>query len=196
MKRLIFALLLIALSSGFIVATHGQVVPSATERVFTVRAGGLFSAFQPDYVGGGATLHSQWLYSAGAYSDIRASRWVQPEIEVRWGRFNEYNPCPTCSGSQGIDENTYSAGLRVPIKDFRRFTPYGKFLVGFGNGSFLDGDALVFTYGGGVDYGLTRRFTIRACDFEYQQWSVTNLTLRPYGFSAGLSYRVFSRGRY
>jgi hypothetical protein len=48
----------------------------------------------------------------------------------------------------------------------------------------------VITYGGGVDYRLNRKFTIRCADFEYQQWQV-NPTIWPYGLSAGLSYRVF-----
>ena len=45
-------------------------------------------------------------------------------------------------------------------------------------------------YGGGVDYRLTRRFTIRCFDFEYQQWHVTP-TLCPLGGSVGVSYKIF-----
>ena len=192
MKRTIFTFLVIAFSSATIVSAHGQVVASATERVFTVRAGGLFSAFQPDYNGtpfaGGSP---QWLYGIGAYVDARLNRWVQPEVEMRWGLFNKYNPDPIDPASQPISQNTYSIGERVPITTTHKFTPYGKVLVGFGNGSFLSGNALVMTYGGGVDYKLNRKFTIRACDFEYQQWSVTPSAIHPYGFSGGVSYRIF-----
>jgi hypothetical protein len=57
----------------------------------------------------------------------------------------------------------------------------------------------VITYGGGVDYRLNRKFTIRCADFEFQQWPVTSsgplgsssFTIRPYGLSAGMSYRIF-----
>ena len=63
-------------------------------------------------------------------------------------------------------------------------------LVGIGSGSFLTGRTLAVAYGGGVDYRLTRRFTLRAFDFEYQQWRVTP-TLYPYGGSVGLSYKIF-----
>ena len=87
-------------------------------------------------------------------------------------------------------ENTYLIGPRIAPYTFRKFTPYGKVLVGFGNGSFLTGRRFAVTYGGGVDYRLTRRFTLRAFDFEYQQWQVTP-TLHPYGGSVGLSYKIF-----
>jgi hypothetical protein len=184
MKRSIFALWFIAFSSAAIVSAHGQVVPSATERVFTVRAGVLASAFQPDYTNEGvAATGPQRLYGVGGYVDVRLSRWLQPEGEVRFLRFNEY---------LGIDENTYSAGLRLPLGDLRRFTPYGKILAGLGNGSFLTGSSLVLTYGGGLDYRLNRKFTIRCADFEYQQWPInSDITIRPYGVSAGVSYKVF-----
>lgn len=183
MKCSTLTLFLIAFSSATIEFAHGQVGPSATERVFDVRAGAIFSAFQPDYTGEGAALTSpNRLYGVGAFGDVRFSRWMQLEAEMRWLRFNEY---------LGIDENTYSIGPRIPIATFYRFTPYGKFLVGFGNGSFLTGSAFVLTYGGGLDYRLNGKFTLRAADFEYQSWPVSGLTLHPYGLSAGLSYKVF-----
>ena len=128
---------------------------------------------------GVAQTGPQRLYGVGAYVDAHFSRWVQPEFEMRWGRFNEY----ACNGQYpGIDENTYSIGDRIPIKNFHKFTPYGKVLVGLGNGSWLTGTAFVITYGGGVDYRLNRKFTIRCADFEYQQWPVTspNSTRRHY----------------
>jgi len=188
MKRSILALLCIAFFSAALVSAHGQVVPSATSRVFDVRAGGFASAFQPDYAGEGfAQTSPNRLYGVGGYVDARFSRWVQPELEVRFLRFNEYTCNHQCAG---IDENTYSIGERVPIMTFHKFTPYGKVLVGLGTGSFLNGNSFVLTFGGGVDYRLNRRFTLRAFDFEYQQWRVTP-TLWPYGGSVGLSYKIF-----
>lgn len=194
MKRWILAPFCIAFSLAAIVSAHSQVVPAATSRVLDVRAGALASAFQPDYAGGELPYTSpQRLYGIGAYVDARFTRWIQPEVEVRFLRFNEF----TCYGQcAGIDENTYSIGERVPIRTFRKFTPYGKFLVGFGNGSWLTGNALVLTYGGGVDYRLSRKFAIRCADFEFQQWPVSSpaggsFTIKPYGLSAGLSYRIF-----
>ncbi len=200
MKRSIFALLCFAFSSAAFVSARGQVVPSATERVFTIRVGGLASAFQPDYAADpqvGAQTGPQRLYGVGAYVDAYVSRWIQPELEIRWGRFNEYNCAGQCPG---IDENTYSLGDRVPIKTFHKFTPYGKVLAGIGTASWLQSPGFVLTYGGGVDYRLNRKFTIRCADFEFQEWPVSNtnslgvtnsFTVKPYGLSAGVSYRIF-----
>lgn len=188
MKRSILALLCFAFSAGALVSARGQVVPSATERVLTIRAGALVSAFQPDYTNEGAAITGpERLYGVTGYVDAHFTRWIQPEFEVRFLRFNEYN---------NVDENTYSLGERVPIVTFHKFTPYGKILAGIGNGTWLAGQAFVLTYGGGVDYRLNRKFTIRCADFEFQQWPVSNpvsgsFTIRPYGLSAGVSYRVF-----
>jgi hypothetical protein len=168
------------------VSARGQVVPAATSGSFHLSAGGLGSLAQPDYAGEGiAQTSTNRLYGVGAYVDAHFSRWFQVEAEGRWMRFNPaYEPPNT--------ENTYLIGPRIPIGTFHRTTPYGKFLVGLGNGGFLSGGTFVMAYGGGVDYRLTRRFTLRAIDFEYQQWRVNSaITLQPYGGSVGISYKIF-----
>jgi len=138
--------------------------------------------FQPDYTGQGVAQTSpNRLYGIGAYVDADFTRWIQIEAEGRWLKFNQYN---------GIDQNTYMIGPRVPIIEYRRFTPYGKFLFGMGDGSFLTGKTTTWAYGGGVDYRLNKKFTVRCFDFEYQSWRVTP-TLSPYGGSVGISYRIF-----
>jgi hypothetical protein len=165
-----------------VASARAQVAPAAYSSTFRVDAGGLGSVFQPDYAGlGVAQTSPKRLYGFGAYVDVHFSRWAQIEAEGRWLRFNQY---------LGIDENTYLIGPRVPIHDFHGWTPYGKVLFGMSTGSFLSGNAGNITFGGGVDYRLTRKLTLRAFDFEYQRWSVTP-TLWPYGGSVGLSYRVF-----
>ena len=138
--------------------------------------------FQPDYAGNGIAQASPYhLYGIGAYVDVKFNRWMGLETEGRWSRFNQY---------LGINEDTYSIGPKVPITTFKGLTPYGKFLVGAGSGKFLNGHTTVLTYGGGVDYRLSRRLTLRAFDFEYQQWLLTP-TLRPYGGSVGIGYKIF-----
>ena len=162
-------------------------VPHATSGSFTLDAGAEGSLFQPDYAGNGiAQTGPKRLYGIGGFVDARFSRWVQLEAEGRWLRFNEYVPP---GSAQGIDENTYLIGPRIPVGTFRKFTPYGKVLVGLGGGSFLNGHSFIAAYGGGLDYQLNKHFTVRCVDFEYQQWQVTP-TLWPYGGSIGLSYRV------
>jgi len=187
MRRSILAFFCIA-SSLAIVSAHAQVAPAATRNTFSLSAGGLGSLVQPDYAGNGiAQTSPQRLYGAGAYVDAHFNRWVQIEAEGRWLHFNQYYPPGSLTG---IDENTYLIGPRIPITTFHKVTPYGKFLFGLGNGTFLSGNVLVLAYGGGVDYRLTRRFTVRAFDFEYQQWRVAP-TLYPYGGSVGISYKIF-----
>lgn len=181
MKQSILAFFFIAFSFATFSA-HAQVVPAATANNFRLSAGGFGSAFQPDYAGEGiAQTSPNRLYGAGAYVDARVNRWLVGEFEGRWLRYNTY---------LGITENSYLVGPRVPIATWHGLTPYGKFLVGMGNGSFLTGNTFVMSYGGGVDYRLSRRFTLRAFDFEYEQWRVTP-TLWPYGGSVGLSYKIF-----
>ena len=176
--------------AGFlaVVSAHAQVVPSATSRTFSVSAGAFGSMAQPDYGDQGfAQTSPNRLFGPGAFVDVHFSRWVQVQAEGRWLRFNQFylRGLPPGNG-----ESTYLIGPRIPIVTFHRISPYGKFLVGLGNGPFLNGNTFVLAYGGGVDYRLTRRFTLRAIDFEYQRWSVTP-TLYPYGGSVGISYKIF-----
>jgi hypothetical protein len=176
--------------AGFlaVVSAHAQVVPSATSRTFSVSAGAFGSMAQPDYGDQGfAQTSPNRLFGPGAFVDVHFSRWVQVEAEGRWLRFNQFylRGLPPGNG-----ESTYLIGPRIPIVTFHRISPYGKFLVGLGNGPFLNGNTFVLGYGGGVDYRLTRRFTLRAIDFEYQRWGVTP-TLYPYGGSVGISYKIF-----
>jgi hypothetical protein len=187
MRSSVLIFLCVVFACGSI-TVHAQVVPSATSGPFSLSVGGEGSAFQPDYAGSGFAESSSVLAGVGAYIDVRFARWVQIEAEGHWLHVNEYYPPYS---TVGIDENTYMIGPRIPIHTyFRRLTPYGKALFGWGSGSFLTGRASAMAFGGGADYQLSRHFTLRAGDFEYQRWSVTP-TLHPYGGSVGLSYRIF-----
>jgi opacity protein-like surface antigen len=187
MKRSILAVFCVA-SSLAIVSARAQVVPAATSSTFRLSVGGLGSVAQPDYDGTGeAATSPNRIYGAGVYVDARFSRWFQIEGEGRWMRFNQLHSLLL---PQGNGESTYLIGPRIPVLTFHRITPYGKFLVGLGSGDFLTGNTFVLAYGGGVDVRLSHRFTLRAVDFEYQQWRV-NPTLYPYGGSVGISYKIF-----
>jgi hypothetical protein len=174
--------LLCAFLGATALSARAQVEPAATSSGLSLSAGGLGSMFQPDYAGNDmAEASPNRLYGFGAYADLKFSRWVQIEGEARWLHFNQY---------QGINENSYLIGPRVPILTFHRWTPYGKVLVGLGDGSFVAGQAGAVAFGGGVDYQLTHKLTVRAFDFEYQRWAVAP-TLWPYGGSVGISYKIF-----
>jgi hypothetical protein len=163
---------------------RAQVAPSATARQFGLSAGGLGSFFQPDY-------GPNRLFGVGAFVDLKFTRWVQLEGEGRWLRLNQY---------ANIYEDNYVGGPRIPIHRFWRATPYAKVLVGLGVQNFqyniAHGHFTDIAYGGGVDIRLSRRWTVRAVDFEYQQWpNWVSGTLSPYGVSAGMSYQIFGGAR-
>lgn len=183
---LFFSLFLFAAA----VNVRAQVVPTAYRGQISLTAGGFASAFQPDYAGGGVTGTSpNRLIGFGAYADLHMTRWITIEAEARWLRENAF---------AGITEDNYLFGPRVPIHEYKRLgiTPYGKALVGLGKMKFEYNEAYGrFTdiaLGGGVDMKISKHFIVRPIDFEYQLWpNWINGTLKPYGASAGIAYRIF-----
>jgi len=169
---------------------HAQVAPSAFRGQLSLTAGGMGSVFQPDYAGGGLPQSSpQRLFGFGVYVDLKMTRWIQVEGEMRWLRQNSY---------VDITQDNYLIGPRVPIHEFKRlgFTPYGKALFGLGRMNFEYNQAYGrFTdiaLGGGADLHVTKRISVRPFDFEYQLWpNWINGTLKPYGASAGIAYKIF-----
>lgn len=196
MRRFTTALLLLLLAGAAVVA-RAQVVPSAFDKGLSINAGGEVSGFQPDYTGTGQPAHAAFhglLAGIGTYVDVKFTPWVQIEGEARWMRWNRPDG--------GIYEDNYFIGPRLPIYKLRfwRATPYAKGLIGYGKLNFEDGNGwgryTAIAFGGGLDIKMTRRFTLRAADFEYQIWPNwnegfgKNTNLAPYGLSAGVSYRV------
>jgi opacity protein-like surface antigen len=186
-RRSALALLIVFLSLA--VPARPQAAESATERRLTITAGGIVSAFNPNdsnnsaYVGG-----SNFLIGFGTYVDVRFTHWFQVEGEARWLRFNDY---------AGEHQDNYLIGPKIPICRFGRANAYGKVMIGTGKMTFPYnfgyGTFTALAYGGGIDYSLSRKLTLRAVDFEFQQWPswLNNSALYPYGVSVGVGYRVF-----
>jgi hypothetical protein len=206
MKRLTVLFSLILLSVGGLTA-RTQSLPAATASHFSVTVGGMGSIFQPDFAGevesfctAGCNTNlktytteavpsasGQPLFGAGAYVDLKLSRWVQLEGEGRWLRFNQY---------LGINQSDYLIGPRAPVYRFGRSEVYAKALVGYSDMNFAGGSFnskfTNFAFGGGVDMKVSKRLSFRAFDFEYQYWPVFgNTSLLPYGASMGIGYKVF-----
>lgn len=185
------ALILILLVSAASLA-GAQAVPSGYGRQISLTAGGLGSIFQPDYQGGGIPSASgNALFGLGGYVDVQFSRWFGVEAEGRWLRFNQY---------ADIHQDNYLLGYRLPIHElqFWNFTPYAKVLAGYGKMNFEYNDAhgrfSDIAYGGGLDVRTRGRWTFRPIDFEYQQWpDWLGTTLHPWGFSAGIGWRILGR---
>jgi hypothetical protein len=69
-------------------------------------------------------------------------------------------------------------------------------MVGFGEFNFpyhfAHGSYLLVAAGGGVDYRLSRRWSVRLADVEYQNWpQFTFGSMTSVGVSAGIRYRIF-----
>lgn len=190
MKRIAFVVFSCLLCAA--VSSRAQVNPSAYRGQLTLNVGGMGSIFQPDYAGGG--IHQtapNRLFGFGVYADLKATRWIGIEGEARWLRQNSF---------VNITEDNYLIGPKIPIREFKyrriEATPYGKALFGLGRMNFEYNQAYGrFTdiaLGGGVDIMLTKKITVRPFDFEYQLWpNWINGTLKPYGASAGIAYKVF-----
>jgi hypothetical protein len=176
----LYVLAIILLLGTGSASMKSQVAPSALKGSFSLTAGGMVSAFKPDYV-------PYKLGGIGAYVDVNLFHGIGIEAEGRWQRFNEF---------ESIHQDNYLIGPRIKVLHFWKARPYVKVLGGFSNMNFNfnegTGRFTTIAGGGGVDLQLTRRWSVRAIDAEYQVWpSFLGNTLTPYGLSAGIGYRIF-----
>ena len=141
------------------------------------------------WVGGGASAYYMQ-YGGGknlgvtGYFDADSIRRFGFEAEGRWLEFHQNN---------NIHAETYLGGPRYHF-NMGRFQPYVKGLAGLGYFNFTYnyayGRYFVIAPGGGLDYRLTPRLSVRA-DGEYQYWP--QFTFGPMssgGLSIGLRYLI------
>jgi hypothetical protein len=180
MKPLIFTLIATAVLATALPAV-AQTVPDAYGRRNALAAGAMMYAAQPNYAGNSIAEASPYkLFGYGAFVDYRMRRWLQIEGEARWMNFNKY---------ENINESNYLVGIRDPLHTWGRYTPYAKVLIGWGSGDFLSGRAEDIAYGGGLDYRLNKKLSLRV-DFEQQRWRTTPV-LHPYVGGVGVVYKIF-----
>ena len=139
-------------------------------------------------------------FSVGA--DFRLGRFVfgQPALGARF----TYS-----AGTQVGKQRTVMFGPELHYI-YRRFRPYGDFMIGPGNITYGTGqtdNSIVYELGGGVDYHKNRVLNFRIVDFQYQFWDLGNhyyppgflpgqpgvyidTKLRPYTLSFGVLFRV------
>ena len=160
-----------------------QAAPAVRGGTPPLYAGGMYSNFHSDFT-------PNRLGGIGVYVDWELFGNVGAEGEARWLRFNQ---------QQGSHEDNYLIGPRYSRR-YHRYEPYAKFLVGLGRFEFPanygHGGYFAYAPGGGLDYHLMRKFTVRA-DYEYQIWpsapggGFPTHGLTPNGFSFGVAYRIF-----
>lgn len=194
------AVLLAGLSASS--KASGQAQAAATGPGSYISVGGMGSFFHEDY-------GKQYIYGPGAFLDINPTWRYGIEAEARFLRYgtDEAITLPNGTTSQ-LTEDHYLIGPRVAIRP-GPLRPYVKFMVGAGHVvlpyNYAAGNIFALVPGGGVEYLLGDRWAVRVVDFEYQLWQNATvsggsgsyrITLRPYGVSAGISFRVNGLSRY
>jgi len=164
-------------------ALFGQAAPAVRGGVPPLWAGGYLSDFHSDY-------SPDRLLGVGVYVDWNLFGKLGAEGEARWLRFHQ---------DLGTHEDNYLVGPRYSYRR-GKYVPYVKFLMGAGELNFPSGEGhggyFAMVPGGGLDYRLNYRFTVRG-DYEYQFWpsapggGLPTHGLTPNGFSIGIGYRIF-----
>jgi hypothetical protein len=177
--RLVCAAALVLLVFCGVRPGSAQVVPSADAGGIKIWAGGLASAYDVAY-------GARKLGGITALVDVDTRRGIGIEGEARWLDFHQVD---------NLHVETYSIGVRYH-RNWGKFQPYAKGLIGFGDFNFpynyATGRYTVATFGGGIDYQWKRRISIRAADFEYQDWpQFTYGATSTMGISTGVRIRVF-----
>jgi opacity protein-like surface antigen len=194
-KTVVCAALLFAAALFVNVQGVGQATYTATidRPPISVFAGGSYVDPQPDFY-----KNNQTGYVFGIdYTHSFHRFYVDPSIEVR----GSISPV-----DEEVGENVYSGGLKLEHQ-YRRFHPYGDFLVGsgtikfnqnnffygFNNGRRPD-NSIVLTYGGGVDVDVWHNLGLKA-DYQWSHWNTGgNVIFHPRSANAAVYYR-FGFGR-
>jgi hypothetical protein len=161
---------------------HSQAMPTATGHGGGIQVGGAASMGKPDF-------GSHWLAGISIFADYNI--WSRVGLEANAHILNMHTP-------DDLGENTYEAGPRFYWRK-KRYTMYAKAQLGVGN--FLvqeiednpgksTASSFMYSIGGGVDVDFPHHITLRAFDFEYQEWpGFRNDGLTPAMGSVGLAYR-------
>ena len=170
-------------------AARSQATPGASQRV-RVRFYGMASYVRPSYVDSPRGFG----VSAGSNLDgLRVLPYFDLGLDLR----------AAISHAEVINESFLSGGPRVSYNRYR-VQPYAEYMFGVGRGGFnLSTDpnykhdyTAIRSLGGGLDYGLTRDFSVRA-DAQYQRWRFTYVApyFHPVQVSVGVTYRFHPHSR-
>jgi hypothetical protein len=177
MTALWFVLLLM-IGAACALRMHAQALTTASGGGSYLRIGGGATVMQADY--------GHHLLTGGTvFADSNITPRVGIEYEAHFQRWNT---------SEQVTETSYLAGPRISVSG-SKWQPYGKVLLGLGRIQFpyhyATGSYLAIAPGGGLDWEPGGRWSVRALDAEYQQWThFTYGNMRPYGVSSGVSFRL------
>ncbi len=162
----------------FLSRVGAQAVPTAGKTADISAFGGFTYAnpnYGPDDIGGG-----MFGVDFTRYFHLP----MQPSLEFR---------ANFVSGSY-VRQHTYLAGLRVAVP-FHGIKPYADFLVGPGtiyfpfNIGYPQDNSTVYSYGGGIDVGLTRNFALKL-DAQGQHWNTGSFIYTPVLGTVGVVYTI------
>ncbi len=155
--RLAVALGVASITLALAGAAHAQVAPTASSGGFGLSAGVTGSGMYVQY-------GERKMVGITGFADFDTARHLGVEGEARFVQFRQ---------TADLHFTTYSIGARYR-KNFGRFQPYVKGLIGEGYFNFpynyATGHYMVVTAGGGLDYSLNHNLHIRAADAEWQYW--------------------------
>jgi hypothetical protein len=167
---------------ALIPSLRAQAVYTA-ERTARIQAGAGVNIISPDYTNKNTEGVSIW-------GDYDFNKWVGAEVGAH---FSFITP-------DDWSETSYMVGPRG-MYHFRKFTGYGKLLVG--RATLTPQEELVtadhlqsssynaYAFGGGLEYRVTRKINIRAVDFEIQKWpNFEPHTLSPMILTFGAAYII------
>jgi len=165
-----------------------QVVPSATGPGRSLWAGAEYTNIHAGF----PYESAQRLWGIGGFADYHITAHIGAEGEARFLRFHSY---------YGETEDNYLVGPRYTFRGIGKLQPFGQCLAGLGKIQYPfqigSGTYLAVAPGGGANYRLSRRLTVRG-EYEYQFWpnspNIANEpahAITPNGFNVGLAFRVF-----
>lgn len=168
---------------------HAQAMQTAQQRV-RIDFYGMLSYVRPDFLG---TPRAVGVTAGGSVNGIRVLPYTDLGLEVRG----------VTSHSDVLNESSLAGGPRVSFSRYR-LLPYAEYMFGIGRGSFnnptypdyMRDYTAIRSYGGGVDYRLTRDFGLQA-DVQRQRWRFSYLSpyFHPMQVSVGVRYRLHLRSR-
>lgn len=171
----------------FSLSASAQVTADANAVGHNINIGGEYALFDSDYFGGNHSLNAS-SYAIYANYGIFGGRWpigVEANFTHEIGSHNDHRSL-----------FSFLAGPRVGYH-IGRLEPFAKAGAGFGHFiadnlpySQQYGNHFAIGFGGGLDYHLTRRITLRPVDYTYERWNFTPHSLSPSTLGFGVSYRI------
>jgi hypothetical protein len=208
-KSLLVCLMTIPLLNAALPAS-AQATYSAYEMRPRFSVGAGFSGFSQDW-GHNPTVYGTTLwvdYHPPLFPDFLSGLSLEVQArDLQWNRQTyPANTIPSLAGRPALPRtDTIGGGLiyHVRPQGYYRFEPYVKALWSFGsidftlpNPNYSHDTRTVTSLGGGLDWHVKQRVTVRG-DFEYQFWpDFLGATLNPAGFSGGVLYNFSFRRRH